>query len=93
MQFCKLEIFNLAYLYVLYVLTTHFGREQNCLKCQKIETYPFKSYTKLKFNTIVKKDKTNRNERKSSKKEKEKRKKKKKTKIDRYIIKNYGRDI
>ena len=33
--FCKLDVFNLAYLYVLHVLTKHFTWQQNCLKMSK----------------------------------------------------------
>ena len=64
MQFCKLDGFNLAYLYVLHVLKT-------VRRCQNIETSPLKSNTKLKMNIQSKMDKTTENERKSSKKEKE----------------------
>ena len=75
MQFCKLHVFNLVYLYVLRVLTKHFGRKQNYLKISKHRS-PLKSNTKPKMKKkIGKTDKTTENERKRSKKVKEKRKK------------------
>ena len=59
MQFCKLEGFNLAYLYVVHVLPKHFARQQNCLKILKHITSPIKSNTKLKMIKIVKKGQDN----------------------------------
>ena len=42
MQFCKLDGFNLAYLYVLHILTKHFARLQNCFRCHYLEKKPIK---------------------------------------------------
>ena len=75
MQFCKLGVFNLAYLYVSHVLTKHIARWQNCLKMSNIETSPLKSNTKLKMNRIVKRGKTTEVKEKVAIKEQEKRKK------------------
>ena len=66
MQVCKLQVFNLAYLYALHVLTI--------AKLFKMSKHRNKSIkTKLNMNKIVKRDKTTENERKSSQKEQEKR--------------------
>ena len=55
MQFCKLEGFNLAHLYVLQVSTKHLQGS----KTVNIETSSLKSNTKLKMNKIVKKGQDN----------------------------------
>ena len=68
MQFCKLEILNLAYLYISNTLTKHFAREQNCLKMSKHRNKSIK----IKYKAKNERNKTTENERKSNKKEIEK---------------------
>ena len=49
MQFCKLEVFNFAYLYALHLSTKHYTREQNCLKMSKHKNNSIKiTYKALK---------------------------------------------
>ena len=84
MQFRKLEKFNLAYLYVLHVLSKHFARKQNCLKMSKHrnKSNKIKYKAKNEKKKEKKRDITTENERKSSKKVKRKKNEKKKTKTN-----------
>ena len=77
MQFCKLGVFNSAYLHVLHVLSKRFARKKNCLKMSKHRNKSIKINTKLKMNKIVKKGlKMKENVAKKKKKKKENRKRK-----------------
>ena len=76
MQFFKLEVFNLAYLFVLHVLSKHFARKQNCFKMSKHRNKSIKIKLQDKMNKIVRKGtKQLKMKEKVAKRKKKKRKK------------------